>query len=208
MAKKTELHAASRLVETKFEVFGMAILRKEPCLPVYFHEVVMVTLNAAQRLISMSFKKSDIESSITGLADQIFQHLGYAFTLKISPELEKEWADEIEDKYLARIWWLSTKIKKGKRLSEEELTKWVAEGASGFQIAAKSAFRDKDYKTIPKRFRSVDRALNMAQEVNLQKFVKIISNGISLAKTPHDLEEVADRLMKALLSEALTHADE
>jgi hypothetical protein len=167
----------------------------------------MVTLNAAQRLLAMSFRKSDIESAITGLADQIFQHLGYAFTLRIDNELEREWADEIEDKYLARIWWLSTKLKKGKRLSQDELEKWVAEVASAFPIAAKSAFRDKEYKSIPKRFRSWERALNMANEVNLQKFITIISSGISSAKSPHDLEEVSLSLMRTVIAEALTHAD-
>lgn len=164
-------------------------------------------LNAAQRLFAMSFKKSDIESSITGLADQIFQHLGYAFTLRIEDELIQEWTDEIEDKYLARIWWLSTKLKKGKRLSREELQKWITEVAGAFQIAAKSAFRDKDYKSIPKRFRSWERALNMANEVNLQKFITLISSGVATARSPHDLAEVSVALMKAVLAEAHAHSD-
>ena len=112
----------------------------------------------AERILSMTFRKGKAEGRITGLLQQVHNHLAKIIAIDASPSLLKEWEDEIKNKYLFGA--LNVMENITTKVSEREVRRWVI-GSATYHRSIVVALENPAYRSLPKtgnlgQVRSVD----------------------------------------------------
>jgi hypothetical protein len=153
--------------------------------------------NFAKRLIeAMPIRKKDIEPKVDSLLDQAFEHLGYLACIQASPELVKEWTDEIKSKYLVHSWRLVSKVN---NLKTKEVAKWVARSSVRFTDGAESAFTDRDYKTLKKRFDTEEATKDIVHRIPVKDISAQFLKALTEAKSTDDVAQCAKAAVDIVL---------
>lgn len=163
-------------------------------------------LNASYRLIAMSYDKKDAERVITGLSGPLWEHLGKLFSCKSSPELTKEWSDEIRKNFLSRMneYAIHLKTKKGK-IGKDEAKNWILDTKRNFLFGAAYVISDKKYKRVAKRFKTEEEAEAAAASIDLQVIAQKLADIIRDSTSLSDLRSGTSAIVESVLEQAKHH---
>ena len=151
--------------------------------------------------LAVSFHKDNAESECTAAMIELGQQLGKLLSIPSNPKLDKEWVDEMKNKWVRNLskYGANVKTKKG-RLSTKVFIQVIKEGISVNTVmtGVNMVFEGKEYVKLKKRkladvLAEVDNLVLAAQEVLAISLPRIYEDRIANDR------DIADKLFHVVM---------